>query len=136
MRVGPEHDASSNSELNEAGSVTSHAPIETQIIETREAARSPIEDAVPIKDAVPIEDAVARLGRLKPGLEMDKIVAGLVNQGGQSVVEIERQSTPLAANFRWVHTSVRVLERINNEKSRELLKRIASGGIEVSVPSP
>jgi HEAT repeat protein len=77
----------------------------------------------------PSEDivaAVGRLGRLKPGAETEGAVAALALHGDAAVAEIGRQLADKPP-FGLVHTSVRVLKKVNTAKSRELLRRIAMG---------
>lgn len=80
------------------------------------------------------EDLVRKLGRLKPGAEMDQAIADLAQRRDATVDDIERLSPELSSDFGWVHTSVRILEKINTEKSRGVLKKIALDEIEVENP--
>lgn len=81
------------------------------------------------------EDLVRKLGRLKPGAEMDQAITDLAQRRDATVDDIERLAPELSSNFGWVHTSVRILEKINTEKSRALLKKIALGDIENENPN-
>lgn len=78
-----------------------------------------------------LEQQVRQLRTVKPGPDMDAALEGLSQQRDAAVDTIERLCPELAGDFGWVHTSVRVLERVNSEKSRALLKKLALGEIQV-----
>jgi len=77
--------------------------------------------------SVAVEASVGRLGRLKPGAETDEGVAAVARQGDVAVAEIRRQLVERDADSGWWRCAVRVLEAVNSEQSRELLRRVALG---------
>ena len=83
-----------------------------------------------------LEAQVSQLRRLKPGTKMEQALAALVQQGDAAVDEIARQATEKPPDFLRLHSSVRVLEAVNTEKSRGLLRRMALGQINMGNPGP
>lgn len=82
-----------------------------------------------------LTDLVSQLGRLKPGPALERAITQLARGGDATTNEIEQLSSQPSSGFVWVHTSVRVLERINTEKSRALLKKFCLGEIKVENPN-
>ena len=78
-----------------------------------------------------IRDMLNRFDNLwrEPMPERDRAVAVLAQHGDDAVAEIERQIIDGEVNlgYGWGHNVVRVLEAINSEKSRALLRRMALG---------
>jgi HEAT repeat protein len=74
-----------------------------------------------------LEASVGQLGRLKPGAETNQAVAALVRQGEAAVAEIGLQLAEHDADYGWRHTAVRVLQGVNSEQSRAILRRMALG---------
>src|SRR5262249_23657736 len=74
-----------------------------------------------------LEDLVARLNRVRAGIETDAAITALARQGDVAVVEIERQLVKGRLNFGGRHGAVRVLNAIDAETARRLLRRMALG---------
>ncbi|MHC4398963.1 MAG: M56 family metallopeptidase [Planctomycetota bacterium] len=72
-----------------------------------------------------LEASVDRLRRVKAGAETDEAVAALARQGDAAVAEIGRQLAERNPSFGQQHRAVRVLEAVNSEESRAILRRMA-----------
>lgn len=78
-----------------------------------------------------VKDMVDGLGyRLQLGADTDQAVGALALHGDVAVSEMERQLVDGNVDFGWRHDAVRVLNAINSEMSRALLRRIALGEFE------
>ena len=84
----------------------------------------------PTVQAPTVEELVRRLRQLNHGdrLTIDQTVDDLARLGDAAVEEIERQATE-KPDFGMLHRSVRVLQVVNTERARALLRRIALGEI-------
>jgi hypothetical protein len=74
-----------------------------------------------------LEAAFDQLARLQPGPATDQAVAALVAQGDAGVTEIGKRLAEQSPSFGWRHNAVQVLQGVNSEGSRAVLRRMALG---------
>ena len=130
--VGCTPDAQLPTPLRDSTADTTGDMVEEIVPDVAPSEQSQASSTTPEYDTIcAIRGILGRFDNLwrEPEPDRDQAIATLAQYGDDAVAEIELQIVDDEVNldYGWGHNTVRVLEAINSEKSRTLLRRIALG---------